>query len=160
MKSAEYWIKHLNLTSHPEGGYYDQVLKANQSITLEGQSPRALYTSIYFLLTAENPSRFHRLTGDEIWYFHEGDSLTVHLITPAGDYEVIKLGKNPEAGEELQAVFPKGTIFGSTVEEGYALVSCMVAPGFEYQDFELFKRDTLLAIYPEYEAIIRDLTHN
>lgn len=160
MKSADYWIKQLNLTAHQEGGYYHQVLKANQSITIGKQLPRALYTSIYFLLTAENPSRFHRLTADEVWYFHEGASLTVHMITSAGYYETITLGKNPEAGEVLQTVVPKGVIFGSTVDEEYALVSCMVAPGFEYEDFELFKRDELLAAYPAHEAIIRRLTRH
>ena len=58
----------------------------------------------------------------------------------------------------MQAVVPKNVIFGSTVEENYALVSCMVAPGFEYEDFELFKQDELLTIYPEHREIIERLT--
>lgn len=158
MKSAEYWIEQLNLIPHVEGGHYQQMLKSDLEYTTGDQTSRALYTSIYFLLTAKNPSHFHRLTADEVWYFHEGASLTIHLISPEGNYDTIKLGRNPEVGEVLQAVVPRGTIFGSTVEEDYALVSCMVAPGFEYNDFELFGREELLSTYPEHQAIIHRLT--
>lgn len=160
MQSANYWIEKLELTAHQEGGYYHQVLKS--PTTYEGPEQvigvRALYTSIYFLLTDENPSRFHRLTADEVWYFHEGAPLTIHLLHPDGRYETIQLGKDIEAGQQLQAVVPKNVIFGSSVETDYALVSCMVAPGFEYEDFELFKRADLLATYPEHADIITRLT--
>lgn len=158
MKTADYWVKQLNLIPHVEGGYYRQMLKSDLVYTGSEETTRSLYTSIYFLLTAANPSHFHRLTADEVWYYHEGASLTIHLITPEGSYEQIKLGRNPEAGEVLQAVVPRGYIFGSTVESDYALVSCMVAPGFEFHDFELFTRQDLLAIYPEHESIIHRLT--
>lgn len=158
MKSADYWIEQLNLIPHVEGGYYQQMLKSDLEYTTADKTPRALYTSIYFLLTAANPSHFHRLTADEVWYFHEGASLTIHLVSPEGNYDTIKLGHNPDAGEVLQAVVPRGFIFGSTVAEDYALVSCMVAPGFEYHDFELFTRQELLATYPEHQAIIQRLT--
>lgn len=159
MQSANYWIDTLGLTAHQEGGFYRQVLKS--PIYYEGETSvgtRSLYTSIYFLLTEENPSRFHRLTADEVWYYHEGAPLTVHLIHPDGQYEQIQLGKESEAGQHLQAVVPKNVIFGSSVDSDYALVSCMVAPGFEYEDFELFKRADLLEAYPQHAEIITRLT--
>lgn len=52
-----------------------------------------------------------------------------------------------------------GTIFGSTVEEGYALVSCTVVPGFDYSDFKLFTKEELLKKYPEHEEIIDKLAY-
>lgn len=82
------------------------------------------------------------------------------MITPEGDYQQVTLGTDVEKGQVLQAVVPKNTIFGSSVEEddSYALVSCMVSPGFEYDDFELFKRSDLLEAYPDYSDIIHRLT--
>lgn len=152
MKTSQYWIEHLNLERHAEGGYYRQVLKSK-----EQYENRALYTSIYFLLEHGNPSHFHQLTADEVWYYHAGYTLTIHMITESGTYKTIKLGSNLEAGEVLQAVVPKDTIFGSSVEntDEYALVSCMVAPGFEYEDFKLFTQDELIARFPEHASVIR-----
>lgn len=160
MKDKSIWIDHYKMSGHEEGGFFYQVLKSDQTIQLEGQKPRALYTSIYFLLTSNNPSRFHRLTADEVWYCHYGSPLTVHMITAEGDYQQVTLGTDVKQGQVLQAVVPKGTIFGSTVEDAdsYSLVSCMVSPGFEYDDFELFKRADLLNQYPAYADIIHRLT--
>lgn len=160
MKDKSIWIDHYKMAGHEEGGFFYQVLKSDQTIQLEGQKPRALYTSIYFLLTSNNPSRFHRLTADEVWYYHYGSPLTVHMITAEGDYQQVTLGTDVEQGQVLQVVVPKGTIFGSTVEDAdsYSLVSCMVSPGFEYDDFELFKRADLLNQYPAYADIIHRLT--
>ena len=160
MKDKSIWIDHYKMAGHEEGGFFYQVLKSDQTIQLEGQKPRVLYTSIYFLLTSNNPSRFHRLTADEVWYYHYGSPLTVHMITAEGDYQQVTLGTDVEQGQVLQAVVPKGTIFGSTVEDSdsYSLVSCMVSPSFEYDDFELFKRADLLNQYPGYADIIHCLT--
>lgn len=160
MKDKSIWIDHYKMAGHEEGGFFYQVLKSDQTIQLEGQKSRALYTSIYFLLTSNNPSRFHRLTADEVWYYHYGSPLTVHMITAEGDYQQVTLGTDVEQGQVLQAVVPKGTIFGSTVEDSdsYSLVSYMVSPGFEYDDFELFKRADLLNQYPDYADIIHCLT--
>ncbi|MDK6233453.1 cupin domain-containing protein [Aerococcus sanguinicola] len=155
MKTSAEWAKALNLEPHVEGGYYRQVVKSSERVR-EGE--RALYTSIYFVLEADNPSHFHRLTCDEIWYYHAGQPLTVHMIHPDGRYETVDLGLDPEQGQHLSYVVPQRTIFGSTVEEGYALVSCLCAPGFEYDDFELFSRQDLLDQYPDHAAIIERLT--
>lgn len=152
MKTSQYWIDYLKLERHVEGGYFRQVLKSDSH-----HGDRALYTSIYFLLEHGNPSHLHQLTADEVWYYHAGHSLTVHTISESGEYEEIKLGKNLENGEVLQALVPKGTIFGSSVENRgeYALVSCMVAPGFEFDDFKLFTQDELMEKFPQHEDIIR-----
>lgn len=159
MKTKEQWLQELSMEAHIEGGYFKEIARSNEQIEIN-QKQRALYSSIYFLLDDTNPSNFHRLTADEIWYFHDGDALTVHMITPEGKYQTVCLGRATDKGDVLQYTVPKNTIFGSSVEtkNGYALVSCMVSPAFEYEDFELFKRADLMKQFPQYQSIIERLT--
>lgn len=145
------WISQLQLQPHPEGGYYKEVIKG----TIVGANQRAQYSSIYFLLTHDNISHFHRIDADEIWYYHDGDSLMIHMIHPDGRYEQVSLGKNIEAGDVLQYVVPKGTIFASSVEgqNAYALVGCMCQPAFKFEHFELLSQNWLNEQYPNLEDI-------
>lgn len=161
LKNQEYWINHLKLRPHPEGGFYRRILESDANTTNSVQQKRPLYTSIYFLLTSKNPSHLHRLKSDEVWYFHQGSPLQLHLIDQDGTNHLIKLGANPERGEVLQALVPKGTIFGSSVTgtNEYSLVSCMVSPGFDYADFELFTQQDLLNLYPEHHTLIKQLAY-
>lgn len=151
-------INQLQLLPHPEGGYYKETYRSPQSVNTE-PGPRNLCTVIYFLLTSENISKFHRIKSDEHWFWHEGDSLTIHLLSEKG-HEKIGLGPVDSLGNFPQQVVKANTIFGSTVDtkDSYALVSCVVAPGFDFEDFELFDADTLLKSFPENESIIKRLT--
>ncbi len=144
-------IDGLNMTPHPEGGYYSETYRS--TLTTEG---RELYSSIYFLLETGNISHFHRIDADELWYFHGGDALTLHMIMADGTYQYVKLGLDVLNGEVPQFLVPKNTIFASTVEADHewSLVGCMVSPGFKFETFELFTQDELLKIYPEHEALI------
>lgn len=157
-RTADYWINQLNLEPHAEGGYFKQSFRSSEK--LSGFS-RVLYTSIYFLLREGEVSHFHRLQSDELWYFHAGQSLSVHMIHENGQYEEVRLGLNIEEGEIPQIAVPRNTIFGSSVVEssGFALVGCMVSPGFEYQDFELFTQKQLLQKFPQHERIIKKLAY-
>lgn len=158
---AKTWIEYLELEPHSEGGFFKQTFHSETTMETEEENTRFLYTSIYFLLRSEDRSHFHRLKSDELWYFHAGSPLTIHIITPDGKYEAKKLGLNVEKGEEPQILVPKNTIFGSTVDEPgtFSLVGCMVSPGFDYKDFELFTQQELLDQYPEHESIIRFLAY-
>ncbi len=158
-RTAKAWIDALQLLPHPEGGYYREMVRSADPVNLPDGRRRVCYTSIHFLLTDEAPSRFHRLKSDEIWYFHAGGPLTVHCLAPGGGYEQIRLGPEPGRGEVLQACVAKGVVFGATVDAAgaFALVSCMVAPGFEFEDFELVDRAGLLATHPRHHAIIQRL---
>ncbi|MEC2158242.1 cupin domain-containing protein [Virgibacillus halodenitrificans] len=165
-REAAYYISKLGLEAHPEGGYYKSTYQSEEAIsdkelTVNFAEQRKLYTSIYFLLTSEDVSHFHRLKSDEVWYFHAGSPLTIHMIKRDGQYEEVKLGLNLENGEIPQVVVPKGTIFGSSVKEKhtYSLVGCMVSPGFDFQDFELFTQDQLLSNYPHHKEIIKKLAY-
>ncbi|MFO8070113.1 MAG: cupin domain-containing protein [Alkalibacterium sp.] len=161
LKSAEQWIRELQLEPHPEGGYFKQTDLSDQTYTntKEGR-PLPLYTNIYFLLTAANPSHFHRLISDELWFYHAGQPLTVHALTPEGSYQETTLSLETHEDHRLHHTVPAGTIFGSTVAEGYALVSCTVVPGFDFADFQLFTKNELLKKHPEHESIINKLAYD
>lgn len=151
-------IERLGMKAHPEGGFYAETYRSEESLgTSNGE--RNLATSIFFLLRSEDVSHFHRIQSDELWFWHEGSPLSVHLLGQNG-HEVLKLGPVDNAGTSPQHLVKGKTIFGSTVDhaDSYALVSCVVSPGFDFRDFELFKTDELLAQFPKAEAIIRRLT--
>lgn len=164
MYSPEYFIKQLNLEPHVEGGYFKANFVSSENITsndlrtkFEGE--RILWTSIYFLLRDGEVSNFHRLKSDEMWYYHAGSPLTIYMISPEGELTTHELGLNIENGEVPQVLVPKNYIFGSAMNnEGFSLVGCMVSPGFEFKDFELFKRQYLLDLYPQYKEVIVKLT--
>ncbi|MDN7244006.1 cupin domain-containing protein [Planococcus shenhongbingii] len=160
---AEYMIKHLGMEPHPEGGFYKRSFESEQLISPETHpDERLFYTSIYFLLRSHDISHLHRLKSDELWYFHAGSALSVHIIDKSGDYRVEKLGLDIKNGEKPQVLVPSGSIFGSSVEkeEAFSLVGCMVAPGFDFADFELFTQDELLAQYPQHEYIIKKMAYD
>lgn len=160
MQDAQYFIDQLALARHPEGGYYKSTWNAEDTVEAFGKT-RPRYTNIYFLLESNDVSHFHRLKSDEVWYYHAGSPLTIHVIDENGQYEKIKLGLNIENGEQPQAVVKKNCIFGSTVdEEGlFSLVGCMVSPGFDFEDFELFTKAQLNEWYPQHQEVIERLAY-
>ncbi|MBS6501476.1 MAG: cupin domain-containing protein [Clostridium sp.] len=155
MKNAEYYIKNLEMLPHVEGGYFKESFLSEEKV----RENKNLWSSIYFLLRTGEVSNFHRLKSDELWYYHDGEALTIYMISPEGELITKQLGINIEKGEVPQALVPKGYIFGSAMNnEGFSLVGCMVAPAFEYEDFELFEREYLLNLYPKHKDIIIKLT--
>ena len=157
MKTSEYYIEKLEMIPHVEGGYFKESFLSESFVSED----KKLWSSIYFLLRTGEVSNFHRLKSDELWYYHAGQSLTIYMITPDGNLITKQLGLNIENGESPQVIVPKGDIFGSAMnEDGFSLVGCMVSPAFEYKDFELFKRNDLLKLYPEHQAIINKLTRD
>ncbi|MFO0725605.1 MAG: cupin domain-containing protein [Myxococcota bacterium] len=164
---AEAVRRDLGLLPHPEGGFYRQTYRSSAVLGEAGLpsgygGPRATLTSIYFLLTRQSFSAFHRLRSDEIWHFYDGAPIHLFLIGPAGVRTEILLGRDPARGLQLQAVVPAGTWFGAYVEAeaepDFALVGCDVAPGFDFLDFELADRAQLIAEVPQHRAIIERLT--
>jgi predicted cupin superfamily sugar epimerase len=164
-KTARYWIEKLQLEAHPEGGYFRQTYRSDVMIAREAlpagfAGARAASTAIYFLLEGENFSAFHRLRSDEVWHFYAGDPLVVHVISPQGSYSSILLGCELEAGQVLQAVVLAGYWFASHVADwsSFAVVGCTVAPGFDFEDFEMGEREELVARYPQHRVLIEGLT--
>lgn len=164
-KQALKWIKHLGLRPHPEGGFYRETYRAAGAIPARALPPsfdgsRVFSTAIYFLLAGRQRSTLHRIKSDEIWHFHRGGTLVIHLIDPKGRYSRIRLGSNPDKGDVLQAVVPAGCWFGARLASGcsYALVGCTVAPGFDFRDFELGDQAALIRRYPRHRRVIEELT--
>ncbi|WP_420573148.1 cupin domain-containing protein [Kordia sp.] len=158
-------VDSLQLLPHPEGGFYKEVYRSEKMIAKNAlpddfSGDRSYCTSIYFLLTSENFSAFHRIKQDEIWHFYGGSSLSVHVIDAAGNYTEHKVGMNFNNGEQPQLVVPAGCWFASSVSEenSYAFVGCTVAPGFDFEDFELANRSELTSEYPLHSSIIHRLT--
>jgi len=164
LPDAKYWIEKLRLEPHPEGGYFRQTYKSDLTIANEAlpgfSGARAASTAIYFLLEGENFSAFHRLRSDEMWHFYAGSPLVVHVIDLAGDYSSLVLGSNPDAKQVFQSVVKAGCWFASEVQDhkSWALVGCTVAPGFEFEDFELAERQELTRQFPQHRELINKLT--
>jgi hypothetical protein len=95
-----------------------------------------------------------------MWYFYVGARVVVHAITPEGNYLSILLGNDPAAGEVLQAVVKAGCWFASHVADwkSFAVVGCTVAPGFDFEDFEMGRREELVRAYLQHRGTIERLT--
>lgn len=165
MHTAEYWIQHFNLIPHPEGGFYRETYRStleivNKDLPIGYSGDRRLSTSIYYLLRSGEKSRFHRLRSDELWYFHYGSVLKIVLIDQEGRKHTRMLGANAEKAEHMQVMIPAGTVFAAEVsgKESFSLVGCLVSPGFEFEDFELFSQDDLIQAYPQHSDLIRKFT--
>ncbi|MHA7058127.1 cupin domain-containing protein [Aquimarina sp. M1] len=158
-------VAKLKMKPHPEGGFYKETYRSDgvipRSALKEGFSGDRNYcTAIYFLLTSENFSAFHRIKQDEMWHFYGGSSLYVHVITAEGNYTRHVVGINLDQGEFPQLVVPAGCWFASSVKEaeGYSLVGCTVSPGFDFEDFKLAERKILTTQYPQHTKIISQYT--
>ena len=152
-------IEELQLQAHPEGGFYAETYRSSAFTLNQNGEKRNLSTAIYFLLHDTNKSNFHRIQSDELWFFHQGEPIEIVTIQD-GKARSIILGNAIEKGELPQATIPANTWFGSKLKDGkgFALVSCTVAPGFDFLDFELAERENLANEFPNLEALIEEFT--
>lgn len=160
-------IKNLDLTAHPEGGYYKENYRSegliNASNLWQGAKGNRNYsTGIYFLLEKNQFSAFHKIKQDEMWHYYMGSTLLLHTIDSNEKYEIIKIGKNIEKGEILQYVVPANTWFASEVmnKNDFILCGCTVSPGFDFKDFEMPSRKELISLFPKHSEAINSLTHD
>lgn len=152
-------IRELGLQPHPEGGYYKETYRSTEHIRTGDGKERNVSTAIFYLLQNNEKSNFHRIKSDEMWFFHQGQAFEIFWIHKGKMNKTI-LGNNLAMGEVPQTVIPANTWFASRVKDGkgYALASCVVAPGFDFADFELAKRSELQRLFPALEEIISDFT--
>jgi predicted cupin superfamily sugar epimerase len=146
--------KSLGLEPHPEGGFYKETYRSPETVQTD-RGPRSASTAIYFLLPKGAKSRLHRIKSDELWHFYGGGPLRIVEIRPGGEIvETVLSTDNP------QHCVPAGAWFGSLPEPGsaFSLVGCTVAPGFDFADFELADRDSLLKEFPSAKDWIEHLT--
>ena len=137
-------IDTLKLEPHPEGGFYKEMYRSNIAINeFEDSRSKSALTSIYYLLEGKDFSAWHRIHSDETWYFHLGCDLLIYFFDHHQKLSSIQLGS---ASTNWQATIPANTWFAAKPisQDDFCLVSCAVAPGFEFDDFELAKRTDLL----------------
>ena len=165
MASADFWIDKLGLERHPEGGYFREVYRSEDIVGKTGlpsrfDADRSAATLIYYLLSDDDFSTLHRIKSDEIWVHVAGDNLDVHQIGSDGSYQKHQLGKNLDAGHTPVSVIRQGTWFGASLpdESSFCLCTCLVAPGFDFADFEMGDPEQLKNAYPEHAAIIDKLS--
>ena len=169
MKSSNHLIikeltQKLGLIPHPEGGFYKETYRSEGEIKkpYPGAEIRSFSTGIYFLLVSGNFSAFHRIRQDEMWHFYDGSVIDLHIISPDGEYRLVKIGNDFAFGEVPQYVVKAGDWFASEVASpnSYALAGCTVSPGFDFADFEMAKADELAQQFPEHSEIILRLTRD
>lgn len=131
--SAAEVIRRLSLQPHPEGGHYAETYRASAA---DGQRPAV--TLIHFLLQKGERSHWHRVDADEIWCWHAGSPAMLSRAPGAeGPLEHVRLGGDLAAGEVVQQVIPAGWWQAAHADRGWALFSCIVAPGFDFAGFQL-----------------------
>lgn len=136
MKDARAIIDALDLAPHPEGGWYRETWRAPAT-----SGARAAATAIYYLLEAHQYSHWHRVDAAETWLWHLGAPLALTLSPEGVDAEALVLGPEIGAGQRPQAVVPAGCWQTAASLGRFTLVSCVVAPGFEFSGFEMAPPD-------------------
>jgi uncharacterized protein len=132
----------LDLRPHPEGGWFRETWRSPVRLRPAGYAAdRSAATAIYFLPCPGEESAWHVVRSDELWLWHRGGALTLRLGGSAAqpaEASVVTLGADVSNGEQPQAVVPGGT-WQSAAPAGpeAVLVSCVVAPGFDFADFRL-----------------------
>lgn len=170
MKTAQDVVEKLGLKPLPEeGGYYKETYKSKGScapnlLGLDGNIPRAISTAIYYLLAPNSFSALHRIKSDEIFHFYAGDPAEMIQIDPDGTLRRYVLGNDIFAGQTPQIVVPAGTWQALRLSPGgnWSLMGTTVAPGFEFEDFELGDQETMAQLFPQHRTDIMNFSrgHN
>lgn len=141
-------MRRLGLRPHPEGGYYGETFRSSLRLTLPDGRVRSASTAIHYLLPADAWSTWHRVRADEVWHHYDGAPLRLHRLG---------MGEARLDRDTPQAVVPAGVWQAAEPEGGAVLCGCTVAPGFEFEDFELGVADALAREFPAEAALIRRL---
>ena len=150
-------IARYNLKPHPEGGWFAEIHRSNSSIGTPAGYPgeRVALTAIYFLLCEGEFSAFHSVTSEEIWIHLAGAPLELVLLDPTP--KVLRLSAPDGDGEPLLVV-PPGVPQAARSLGSYTLTSCLVAPGFDFDDFRMPHAAELIEAYPESAILIKLFT--
>jgi predicted cupin superfamily sugar epimerase len=173
----------LGLSPHREGGYYRETYRSPIVIPTPAGT-RSLATAILYLITGDDPSRFHRLRSDEVWFFHAGRPVemvflgpletvmvgpqTPQTLAPGGRWMAARIaalgGRGPTGRKETEKVGARNAVLvagggpeAAPLPSPWALVSCVVTPGFEYDDFEVARKEELAQAFPEAADYVREL---
>jgi predicted cupin superfamily sugar epimerase len=153
---AQQLQQELSLLPHPEGGFYSEIYRSPIQVDHNNKSRSAL-TSIYFLLTRGDVSRWHVVDADESWHFYEGDPVELYIMPPDfSSVQKILIGLYSEETKPTHVV-PAGWWQASRSSGEYSLVGCTVAPGFEFQGFRMLNDDEKTQVknlHPEFGFLV------
>lgn len=150
-------VEQLNLSTHPEGGYYREVYRSSENIRLGNGESRSAGTGIYFLLPTGVCTNWHRVSSDELWHFYDGDRLVLEMIDVEGNFSRQFLYDELTGKGNFQQLIPRNCWQRAYSTGDYTLVGCTVAPGFEFDDFEMAEPDELAMKYEDlHNDIIND----
>jgi predicted cupin superfamily sugar epimerase len=145
-------VRELELAPHPEGGFFREIFRSPRVVVDARGRTRSALTVIYYLLTSDGVSAWHRLASDETWHYARGSGLELVVLYGSGGCAVSSLGSDGP----YVATIPAGRPFAARVlgADAFTLVTCCVAPGFEFEDFELLDPELLRRESPGAEGII------
>ncbi len=127
----------LELRPHPEGGHYRETFRDSR---VDDQG-RACSTAIYFLLTRDEASHWHRIDAIEVWHYYAGSPLILRIAHEGCAPHTVRLGPNVTTGERPQAIVPASAWQAAETTGDWTLVGCTVAPAFEFANFELAPKE-------------------
>jgi predicted cupin superfamily sugar epimerase len=131
--SADEVVRLLELSPHPEGGHYRETFR-DDAVDASG---RARATAIHYLLAEGERSAWHRVDAAEIWLWHAGAPLALEIAGEGTARKTVTLGGDLVGGETPQGIVPAGAWQAARSLGAWTLVSCVVAPGFEFAGFEM-----------------------
>lgn len=129
-------IEHFGMRPHREGGHFAETFRDTP-----GDGSRGALTCIHFLLQAGESSAWHRVDAAEIWHFAAGDPLVLTMSSDGHDAEAAYLGADLQQGQHAHIVVPKDCWQTAETLGRWTLVSCIVAPAFEFSGFEMAPAD-------------------
>jgi uncharacterized protein len=141
-------VRRLGLRPHPEGGFFGETFRSPLRLHLPDGRTRSASTAIHYLLPSGAWSTWHRVRSDEVWHHYDGGALLLY-----------RLGLSPVRldARHPQAVVPAGVWQAAAPEGDAVLCGCTVAPGFEFEDFEIGAPAALAAEFPDDVALIHRL---
>ncbi|MBP2411937.1 putative cupin superfamily sugar epimerase [Arthrobacter stackebrandtii] len=164
---AGLWIERLHMQACGAGGWIAPAMTSNELVPGSALPARfdvdhPLYSSNWYLLKAGEVLQLHTLKQDELWFFHLGAPVRLHVFSSQSGYSQTVFGPDFDAGQTLNGLAPHSTWFGAELAgPGFALVSCSLSPGYEPSDSALptsAEVDGLIARYPQEAALIRKLS--
>ena len=165
--NADEWIARLGLDVCGVGGWVAPTMTSNElvpgtALPARFEVDHPLYSSDWYLLKAGEVLRLHTLKQDELWFFHLGAPIRLHVFSPEKGYSQTVFGPDFDAGQLLHGVAPHSTWFGAELAEpGFALSSCSLGPGYQAADSTVPTTtdiERLVTQFPSKARLIRKLT--
>jgi predicted cupin superfamily sugar epimerase len=157
MPTANEIIQKLDLKPLPgEGGFYRETYRSDipaipaAQFGIKSQKNRNVCTAIYYMVVPDSFSALHRVKSDELFHFYSGDPVEMIQFDDSGKASHFVLGTDVLKGQTPQVVVQKGMWQATKLVSGgkWALMGTTVAPGFEFEDFELGEREQMISKFP------------